>query len=50
MLNRASIVMALITPMVVLAVVPSTAGPEKIAFPANYKDHVRASPSRAARP
>lgn len=30
----------MITPIVALAVVPSGAGPEKIAFPANYKDHV----------
>jgi plastocyanin len=40
MRHRASVVMALITVLVALAVVPSTAGPEKIAFPANYKDHV----------
>jgi len=38
--HRASIVMALITLLVTLAVVPGTAGPDKIGFPANYKDHV----------
>jgi len=31
--------LALVTPLA-LAVVPGTAGPDKIAFPANYKDHV----------
>ena len=40
MRHRASIVMALITLLVTLAVVPGTAGPDKIGFPANYKDHV----------
>jgi len=40
MRNKISVVMAMLTPLVALAVVPSSAGPEKIAFPANYKDHV----------
>src|SRR5258705_8870301 len=40
MRHRASIITALITLLVAPAVVPSTAGPEKITFPANYKDHV----------
>ena len=40
MQNKISVVLAMITPIVALAVVPSSAGPEKIAFPANYKDHV----------
>ena len=39
MRRRASVVLALVTPLA-LAVVPGTAGPDKIAFPANYKDHV----------
>jgi hypothetical protein len=38
--NKISVVLAMITPIVALAVVPSSAGPEKIAFPSNYKDHV----------
>jgi plastocyanin len=40
MRHRASVVTALIAPLVALTVVPGTAGPEKIAFPAGYKDHV----------
>jgi len=40
MRQRASFITALITVLLVLAAVPSTASPEKIAFPANYKDHV----------
>ncbi len=31
---------ALLTVIAVLYAVPSTAGPDKIAFPAKYKDHV----------
>jgi plastocyanin len=40
MRHRASIVLALIASLVFMAAVPGGAGPEKIAFPANYKDHV----------
>ena len=40
MRHRASVVTALIAPLVALTVVPGTAGPEKITFPAGYKDHV----------
>jgi len=40
MQSKISVVLAMITPIVALAVVPSSAGPEKIAFPSNYKDHV----------
>jgi Cytochrome P460 len=40
MQSKISVVLAMITPIVALAVVPSSAGPEKIAFPANYKDQV----------
>jgi plastocyanin len=39
MRDRAFIVLML-TLSIVLAALPSSAGPEKIAFPANYKDHV----------
>jgi plastocyanin len=39
MRHRASVVLALVTPLA-LAVVPGTAGPDKITFPASYKDHV----------
>jgi len=40
MRHRASVVTALIAPLVALTVVPGTAGREKITFPAGYKDHV----------
>jgi plastocyanin len=40
MQNKISVVLAMVTPIVALAVAPSSAGPEKIAFPSNYKDHV----------
>ena len=38
--DRAFIVLMLITLSVVLTVLPGSAGPEKIAFPASYKGHV----------
>jgi len=40
MRDSVSVVLALLTLSVVLVAVPGSAGPEKIAFPANYKDHV----------
>ena len=40
MRNGGPIALVLISLSVVLAAVPGSAGPEKIAFPANYKDHV----------
>src|SRR5437899_149279 len=40
MRHSVSVVLALLTLSVVLVAVPGSAGPEKIAFPANYKDHV----------
>jgi plastocyanin len=40
MRHRASFILALIASLVFMAAVPGGAGPEKIAFPANYKDHV----------
>jgi plastocyanin len=40
MKNGWSIVLGLVTIPIVLTAVPGSAGPEKIAFPANYKDHV----------
>jgi plastocyanin len=40
MKHRWSIVPVLVTLAVVLVSVPGSAGPEKISFPANYKDHV----------
>jgi len=40
MRNGWSIALVLVTLSIVLATMPGSAGPEKIAFPANYKDHV----------
>jgi plastocyanin len=40
MRDRAFIVLMLLTLSIVLAALPGSAGPEKIAFPANYKGHV----------
>jgi plastocyanin len=40
MKNGWSIVLGLVAIPIVLTAVPGSAGPEKIAFPANYKDHV----------
>jgi plastocyanin len=35
-----SLVLSLVTLLMVLTAVPGSAGPDKVAFPANYKDHV----------
>ena len=40
MRHGASAVLALVALAVILAALPGSAGPEKIVFPANYKDHV----------
>ena len=40
MTHRISVALTVITVLVFLAAVPGGAGPERIVFPANYKDHV----------
>jgi len=40
MRHPASVVMIALSSLIALAAIPSSAGPEKIVFPASYKDHV----------